>query len=164
VVTFSRPKSGYFCWSNYAIFQGKPQFESASYHQFRKGLKRAPNSGPRFSQATQISYIYKMYLKGLKACCAQGFATVLAIRSEISVEQARNQGARRGDEAPLERFSPPLEKCAGYSLKLLDTVQKICAPVRKLFAPPGVPSWLRAWRRTVSETHFRPGCKQNGSS
>jgi len=23
VVTFCRPKSGYFCWSNYAIFQSK---------------------------------------------------------------------------------------------------------------------------------------------
>jgi len=27
-----------------------------------------------------------MYLKGMKACCAQAFATVLAIRSEISEE------------------------------------------------------------------------------
>jgi len=27
----------------------------------------------------------------------------------------------------------------------LDTVQKIWAPHRKVFAPPGVPSWLRAW-------------------
>jgi len=28
-----------------------------------------------------------MYLKGIKACCAQAFATVLAICSEISEEQ-----------------------------------------------------------------------------
>jgi len=27
----------------------------------------------------------------------------------------------------------------------LDIVQKILAPLGKLFAPPGVPSWLRAW-------------------
>jgi len=27
-----------------------------------------------------------MYLKGIKACCAQAFVTVLAIRSEISEE------------------------------------------------------------------------------
>jgi len=27
----------------------------------------------------------------------------------------------------------------------MDIVQKIWAPLRKLFAPPGVPSWLRAW-------------------
>ena len=50
-------------------------------------MKRVPNSGPRFSQATQIFYIYKMCLKGIKACCAQAFATVLAIPSEISEEQ-----------------------------------------------------------------------------
>jgi len=30
-------------------------------------------------------------------------------------------------------------------LKILDIVQKIWAPFRKLFAPPGVPSCLRAW-------------------
>jgi len=87
VVIFYRPKSGYFCWSNYAIFQGKPHFESALYHQFRKGLKRAPNSGPRFSQGTQISYINLLYLKGTKACCTQAFDTVLAILSEINEEQ-----------------------------------------------------------------------------
>ena len=28
-----------------------------------------------------------MYLKGIKACCAQAFATVLVIRSKISEEQ-----------------------------------------------------------------------------
>ena len=49
----------------------------------------------------------------------------------------------RGDE--LENFSLPLEKCVGYSLKILDIVQKICDPLKNLFAPPGVPSWLRAW-------------------
>ena len=38
-----------------------------------------------------------------------------------------------------------LEKCVGRGLKLLDIVQKICAPLWKLLAPPGVPSWLRAW-------------------
>ena len=44
----------------------------------------------------------------------------------------------------LEKFSPPLEKCVGHRLKPLDIVQKIWAPLRKLFAPPGVPSSLRA--------------------
>ena len=34
-------------------------------------------------------------------------------------------------------LSSPLEKCVGHGLKLLDTVQKIWAPLRKLFAPPG---------------------------
>jgi len=50
-------------------------------------LKQVPISGLYFSQATQISYIYKMYLKGVRACCAQVFATVLAIPSETSEEQ-----------------------------------------------------------------------------
>jgi len=51
-------------------------------------LKRVPNSGPQFSQATHITYIYKLYVKGIKACCALAllFATVLAVRSEISKE------------------------------------------------------------------------------
>jgi len=29
----------------------------------------------------------------------------------------------------------PLEKCTGHNLKLLDIVQKIWAPLRKLFQP-----------------------------
>jgi len=33
-----------------------------------------------------------------------------------------------------------LEKCVGHSLKILDIVKKIWAPLGKLFAPPGVPS------------------------
>jgi len=47
--------------------------------------------------------------------------------------QARNQGGF----APLERFSPSLEKCVGRSLKILDIVQKILAPLGKLFALHG---------------------------
>jgi len=38
-----------------------------------------------------------------------------------------------------------MEKSVGHSLKLLDALQKIWAPLRKLFTPPGVPSWLRTW-------------------
>jgi len=39
-------------------------------------------------QKLHISCIstYKMYFEGIKACCAQAFATVLVIRSEISEE------------------------------------------------------------------------------
>jgi len=48
-----------------------------------------------------------------------------------------------GGEGPT-RFSSPPEKCVGHRLKLLDIVQKLWAPPRKLLAPPGVPSWLRA--------------------
>ena len=32
---------------------------------------------------------------------------------------------------------------------MLDIVQNILAPLGKLFAPPGVPSWLRAWHQVI---------------
>jgi len=51
----------------------------------------------------------------------------------------------QGGEVPTRKFFYHLEKCVGHSLKILHIVQKIWAPLRKLFAPPGVPSWLRAW-------------------
>jgi len=63
------------------------------------------------------------------------------------------RGCKEG-EGPLEIFSPPLEKCVGYSLKLLDIVQKIWAPLRQLFAPPGVPSWLRACFTVVGKDYI----------
>jgi len=50
----------------------------------------------------------------------------------------------RGSEAPLRKIFAPLEKCVGRSLKILDRVKKSWAPLGKLFAPPGVQSWLRA--------------------
>jgi len=46
-------------------------------------------------------------------------------------------GGRKGGKKPLNLFSPPLEKCVGNSLK-------ISAPLRKLFGPSSVSSWLRA--------------------
>jgi len=49
-----------------------------------------------------------------------------------------------GGLCPPRKFLLPLEKCVGYSLKILDIFQKIWASLRKLIAPPGVPSWLRA--------------------
>jgi len=58
----------------------------------------------------------------------------------VIADRPVTRGAQ-GGEAPLENFSPSLEKCVGHSLKLLDIVQKIWAPLGKLFAPPGVPSW-----------------------
>jgi len=57
--------------------------------------------------------------------------------------QARNQGSAVA-KLPYKHFRP-LKKCDGNSLKLLDIAQKMWAPLRKRFAPPGVLSWLRAW-------------------
>jgi len=49
----------------------------------------------------------------------------------------------RGEKPPTKLFAP-LEKCVGHNLKTFDIVQKFWAPLGKLFAPPGVPNWLRA--------------------
>jgi len=76
------------------------------------------------------------------SCMSKGHCCTSCIINMM--EQTRNQVGRRGGEDPLENFSPPLEKFVGYIFKLLDIVQKIWAPLRKLFAPTGVPSWLRA--------------------
>jgi len=76
-----------------------------------------------------------------------------ATKHILKRNQASNQRGPGGKNPPLEKFSPRLEKYVGHSLKLLDAVQKFLAPLRKIFAPPGVPSWLRActelqlWRR-----------------
>jgi len=52
------------------------------------------------------------------------------------------RGKRREASPFLQNFSPLLEKCVGHSLKYFGSL-------RKLFAPPGVPSWLRAWRNVA---------------
>jgi len=44
--------------------------------------------------------------------------------------------------------------CFGQSSNLLDIVQKIWAPLKKLITPLGAPSWLRAW--TVVTQPSRP--------
>jgi len=55
------------------------------------------------------------------------------------------RGGAGGAKPSLENLSPPLEKCVGYNFKILDIVQEIWTSLGKLFAPPGVPSWLQAW-------------------
>ena len=80
--------------------------------------------------------------------------------------QARNQGGA-GGRSPPRKFSPHLEKCVGHSLKILDIVQKIWAPLGKLFAPPGVPSWLRTWSQTLwpnDQTTVTPTSAEVGNS
>jgi len=85
-------------------------------------------------------------------------------RPRCSDHQARNQWGAQGGEVPLEKFSPLLEKCVGHSLKLLDAVQKIWAPLRKLFVASdipsklvtGLPTTLPTWSRGC-RPHFQPG-------
>ena len=56
------------------------------------------------------------------------------------------RGRRRGEAPPRKLLASPWKNVLDMDgLKLLDIVQKLWAPLRKLFAPPGVPSWLRAW-------------------
>jgi len=64
--------------------------------------------------------------------------TLTKIASETKLiinakQQTRNQGGAGGAKPLQENFLPPLEKCVGYSLKLLDIVQKIWAPLKKKF-------------------------------
>jgi len=53
------------------------------------------------------------------------------------------RGAQEGAKAHKNISLPPGKMC-WTSFTLLDLVQKIWAPPRKLFASPGVPSWFRA--------------------
>jgi len=80
------------------------------------------NRGTNFSQAVTHKVL---------------FATFPKIDNFCVLIRPVTFGWQKG-EAPLNIFSPFLEKCVGHSLK-------IWAPPRKLFAPSGVPSWLRAW-------------------
>jgi len=43
----------------------------------------------------------------------------------------------------------------------MDIVQKIWAPLRKLFALPGVPSWLRAWSGLDRTSDFQKFADQD---
>jgi len=75
--------------------------------------------------------------------------TLTKIASETKLiinakQQTRNQGGAGGAKPLQENFLPPLEKCVGYSLKLLDIVQKIWAPLKKNWGPSQKtlrPSW-----------------------
>ena len=54
------------------------------------------------------------------------------------------RGAHGERSPPRKFFAPPPEKCVGHNFKILEIVQRFWAPLGKLFAPPVVPSWLRA--------------------
>jgi len=79
--------SGYFCWSNYAILRRI----TTVWKRFVSFIQKTFETGPKewvsfFTSCTYLVYL-KMYLKDINACCAQVFATVLDIYSEISEEQ-----------------------------------------------------------------------------
>jgi len=87
VVKFCRPKSGYCCWSNYAIFQGIGTVWMSFISLIQKRFETDPKQWASFfTSYTDLLYL-QMYLKSLEACCTQAFATVLAIPSKISEEQ-----------------------------------------------------------------------------
>ena len=71
----------------------------------------------------------------------------LALRLVLGLELGRPVTRGVGVEAPLENFSHLLEKCVGYSLKLLEIVQKI-GPLSDKYLP-----------LLVSQAGYGPGVK-----
>jgi len=84
-----------------------------------------------FESILEMGTVHRLEFKSSVLC--QGFPTC-GTRTTRPVT--------RGGLAPLQTFSPPLEKCDVNSLKLLDIAQTIWTPLRKLFAQPAVLSWL----------------------
>jgi len=64
--------------------------------------------------------------------------------------QARDHG---GANPPAKVFSH-LEKCVGRSLKLLNIIEKVWAPIRKLFAPPWCPKVVTGLVQDVEKLLF----------
>jgi len=62
----------------------------------------------------------------------------------MAVPKPVTRGGAGGLLPPARIFATPPWK------NVLEIVLKIWAPLRKFFAPPGVPNWLRAWRRLMS--------------
>jgi len=108
---------------------------SVTLHDLKKNR---PTAGHIVAQACPLDTLFCPIPWQLVTFPSHWIPTKLVIRSTIC------RPVTRGGEATLETFLPPLEKGVGYSLKMLDIVQKLWAPLRKLFAPPGVSSWLRA--------------------
>jgi len=59
----------------------------------------------------------------------------------LCFKQARTRG---GQSLPKNSFALP-GKCVWHSLKVLDILESFWTPLWKLFAHPGVPSWLQRW-------------------
>jgi len=48
-----------------------------------------------------------------------------------------------------------MEKCVGRCLNIFDIVQKIWAPLEKLFAPPGVLKLITDQQSDITNTHSK---------
>jgi len=89
--------------------------------------------------------------------------------SRMAYGSSKGNGRRRPlatrpvSKGGLRKFFATLEKCVGHSLKILDIVQKIWAPLEKLFAPPGVANWLWAYSQR-SERSTKPSINETRTS
>jgi len=61
----------------------------------------------------------------------------------------------RGEKSPFKFFRPSMEKCVGRCLNIFDIVQKIWAPLEKLFAPPGVLKLIKDQQSDITNTHSK---------
>jgi len=82
-----------FVGQKVAIFVGRTMRffrEKQVWKRFISLIQKRCETGPKQWASFFTSYtdlVYLQNLKGIKACCAQAFATVLVMRSEISDEQ-----------------------------------------------------------------------------
>jgi len=65
------------------------------------------------------------------------------------------KGGRRGKNFPLGKIFVPLEKMFLWYRFIIHVRSKIWAPFRKLFASPGVASWLEACLEDMLKTSGR---------
>jgi len=61
MVTFCRPKSGSFCWSNYAVFQGK----KTVWKRFISLIQKRFGTGPKQWASFFTSYTDLIYLQNI---------------------------------------------------------------------------------------------------
>jgi len=76
---------------------------------------------------------------------ASGYSSAKLKVSRSSFNGVIFRPVTRGAKPPYKHFRHLWKKCVGYCLKVLDIVLKIWSTFRTPLAPPGVPSWLRAW-------------------
>jgi len=79
-VTFCRSKSGYFCWSNYAIFQGKTtvwkRFISSIQKRFETGPKQWASFFTSYTDLVYLQNVFKRFKSMLRASICHCFGYV----------------------------------------------------------------------------------------